>query len=247
MKEARLKAAITRTLPAPILRWVQRRHLAVWPRVGAVRLGDLRRLHPVSDHFGFDRGLPVDRYYIERFVGAHSEDVRGRVLEIKEDLYASRFGRPRIEAVEILDIDRGNPRATIHGDLTRRDEVPSETFDCVIFTQTLHVIPDFRAALCTLYTALRPGGVLLVTVPGISRGCADEAPTDFWRFTSASVRGLLDELFGADSVAVDAFGNVLAATACLYGLAAEELMAPELDFHDERYEVIVAARAVKRR
>lgn len=47
------------------------------------RLG-LARLDPVSRTFGFDRGKPVDRWYIERFLAAHADDVRGRVLEVAE-------------------------------------------------------------------------------------------------------------------------------------------------------------------
>ena len=39
---------------------------------------------PVSDHWGWDRGTPVDRYYIEQFLAEHAADVRGRVLEVKD-------------------------------------------------------------------------------------------------------------------------------------------------------------------
>ena len=33
-----------------------------------VLLGSLGRTRPVSYHWGYDRGLPVDRWYIERFL-----------------------------------------------------------------------------------------------------------------------------------------------------------------------------------
>ena len=50
-------------------------------------LGTLRRTRPLSNDFGYDRGTPVDRYYIERFLAQHRSDVRGRVLEVKEPIY----------------------------------------------------------------------------------------------------------------------------------------------------------------
>src|SRR3990170_7811785 len=53
---------------------------------GRVRFGDLRGVEPISREFGFDRGLPVDRHYIERFLSAHSSDIRGRVLEIGDNI-----------------------------------------------------------------------------------------------------------------------------------------------------------------
>jgi SAM-dependent methyltransferase len=245
-----MSTAITRLarrrLSRPVLRWLRRP--AVEPPVGAVRLGDLRRLRPISSDFGFDRGLPIDRYYIERFLGQQAAcgDIAGRVLEIEDDLYTHRFGdSARVESVDILDFDRSNPRATVYADLSGREEVPTDSFDCIICTQTLHLIYDVRAAVHNLHAALRPGGVLLATVPGISMGCARGSYGDYWRFTSASGRRMLAEFFGAADVDAKAFGNVLAAAGFMYGLAAEELQRAELDFHDERYEVLIGLRAIR--
>src|SRR3954471_9246760 len=130
-----VKDLARRRLPARMSDWIRRRHLAAWPPVGRVRLGDLRRLGPISEHSGWNRGTPIDRYYIERFLERHAGsggggDLRGRVLEIKEDRYASRFAdAAALETVEVLDIDPDNPRATIHADLTRPEQVPAESFD----------------------------------------------------------------------------------------------------------------------
>ena len=104
---------------------------------------------------------------------------------------------------------------------------------------------DVRAAVATLRRVLRPGGVALVTLPGVSRVCAgeDDPWDDYWRFTSMSARRLFEDEFGAGAVEVEAFGNVLAATAQLHGIAAEELDAAELDARDPSYEVLIAVRA----
>jgi hypothetical protein len=46
---------------------------------------------------------------------------------------------------------------------------------------------------------------------------------------------------------VDVYGNVLAASAFLHGMAAHELRADELARRDAAYQVIVGVRAIKPR
>src|SRR3954451_1583936 len=125
-------------------------------------LGTLRRTRPLSDSWGRDRGTPVDRYYIERFLHEHRTDIRGRVLEVKDAGYTTRFG-VGVSASAVLDVDATNPHATIVADLAWADGVGSESFDCFVLTQTLQLIPDLRAALVHARRLLRPGGVLLAT------------------------------------------------------------------------------------
>jgi SAM-dependent methyltransferase len=224
---------------------VARGRNSVSPGVGRVRFGDLRRLQPLSREFGYDRGLPVDRHYIEGFLAGHANDVRGRVLEIGDDAYTRRFGGPRVTRRDVLHV---NPveGATFVGDLTRADGIPSDAFDCVILTQTLHLIYDVRAALATVHRILKPGGRLLATAPGISQIGGDQWREYWcWSFTSRSLRQLLNEAFPGGEVAVVAHGNVLAAIAFLHGLAAEELRRGELAHNDPAYEVLLAARARK--
>ncbi|HYH44778.1 MAG TPA: methyltransferase domain-containing protein [Thermoanaerobaculia bacterium] len=198
----------------------------------------LRRTRPLSDFWGFDRGTPVDRHYIEGFLAEHREDIRGRVLEVQDSGYTDRFGSG-VEGRDVLDIDPANPRATIVADLSKLTGLPARAFDCFILTQTLHLIYDLPAAVRSCHHLLRPGGVLLVTGPAVSRVRSG----DFWRFTPASLSRLLEESFG--QVTVRAYGNVLAATAFLSGMAKEEVPRRLLDKHDEHFPVIVAARAVK--
>jgi glycosyltransferase involved in cell wall biosynthesis/SAM-dependent methyltransferase len=229
-----------------------RRLRAAWhrrpytPSVGSVRFGDLRRTKPISREYGYERGRPVDRYYVEGFLARHPTDVRGRVLEIGDASYTRRFGGDRVTVSDVFHVDGDNPAATIVGDLTDADHVPTGTFDCVILTQTLQLIYDVPAALRTAYRILKPGGVLLATVPGISHISADEwRGTWYWAFTTLSARVLFEEAFPKANVQVTAHGNVLAATAFLHGLAAEELDQRELDHSDREYEMLITIRAVK--
>jgi peptidoglycan/xylan/chitin deacetylase (PgdA/CDA1 family)/SAM-dependent methyltransferase len=210
-----------------------------------IEFGNLRRLRPLSRHWGFDRGRPVDRYYIERFLEERAASIRGRVLEIGEPLYAEMFGGDRIRSCEILDVS-GSRAAAYTSRLEEGPGLPSDAFDCAIVTQTLQLIYDVRGALRTLHRLLRPGGVLLVTVPGITKVGYTEYPDGwFWSFTAASVRRLAAEAFPGNRVEVVSHGNVLAATAFLYGLSSDELDPLELDYHDPEFEVTIGLQAVR--
>ncbi len=204
----------------------------------------LRRTTPVRRNFGLARGQSVDRHYIEHFLGAHAQDIRGRVLEIQNDVYTRKFGGNRVTQSEVLDVDAANRRATIVADLAGGD-LPVAAFDCVICTQTLLLIYDVKAAVRTLHRTLKPGGVLLVTVPGVAHPVCHALAGDYWRFTSISARRLFSEVFVPEHVEVTSHGNVLAAVAFLHGLVVEELTTEELEFCDPEYEVTIAVRAVK--
>jgi SAM-dependent methyltransferase len=225
-----------------------RRAVVEWRRRRPPSLGDLRRVTPIDPNWGFERGTPIDRVYVEAFVGSHAEDIHGRVLEIAAPDYTTRFGRG-VEHVDILMATEGNPRATIVGDLSDAPQIPSDAFDCAIVTQTLQFVYDVRAAMATLHRILTPGGVLLATVPGLTKISPpeDEEYGEWWHFTARSAERLAEEAFGAGNVEVRSFGNVLSAAGFLYGLAASDLRPEELAAHDRLYEVIVGVRAVKAR
>jgi SAM-dependent methyltransferase len=223
------------------------RHFTLRKRRRGLDLGDLRRLIPVSADYGLDRGTPIDRYYVDDFLGRRAGDVRGRALEINDDRYTRRFGGDRVETTDILFAGEGNADATIVADLADAPHIPGGSFDCAILTQTLMYIYDVRAAIATLHRILAPGGVVLASVPGVSKitGPEDAIWGDWWRFTGRSIGRLFAESFGESGVDVQVYGNVLAAAAQLYGLAAEDLTPAELDHRDPSYEVLLCVRAEK--
>jgi SAM-dependent methyltransferase len=209
-----------------------------------LRLAMLRGA-PVSTTWGFERGTPVDRYYIEAFLRRNASDMRGRVLEVQDDTYVRRYGRG-VEHVDVLDIDESNTVATIHADLSDAREIPDMTFDCFVLTQTLHVIYEIEAAVRHAHRILRPGGVLLATVPVLSplRGDPD-APVDFWRVTPGGCARLFGDVFGGKHVEVEAHGNLTVAFAFLSGAAHEELSPRQLERRDTRHPVLCTVRAVR--
>ena len=216
------------------------------PPLGRVRFGDFDRTDPVSPDFGFARGTPVDRYYIEAFLATYSRDIRGRVLEVGDASYCRRFGSGIVQQ-DVLHVSADNRSATIIGDLSVPGVLPSGAFDCLVITQTLHLIYDLQAAVAALHCALKPGGVLLLTCPGISQVDRGEwGETWFWSITRPAAERMFADVFGAANVAVETRGNVYAAVCFLEGLVLEEVDTAKLEVIDTSYPVIVTVRARKK-
>jgi glycosyltransferase involved in cell wall biosynthesis/peptidoglycan/xylan/chitin deacetylase (PgdA/CDA1 family) len=215
------------------------------PKPAAIDWGELRRLDPVSATWGIDRGLPVDRYYIASFLERCREDIRGHVLEVKEATYTRTYGSG-VDALDIVDIAADNPAANVIADLAEVGSLPPARYDCFVLTQTIHIIYGVREVLQNAFRSLKPGGVLLATLPCVSRLDYESGlEGDFWRFTPASARRLFGEVFGTENVEVEAHGNVLVSCGFLLGLAAEEFRREELDHNDPYFPLLLCIRAVK--
>jgi trans-aconitate methyltransferase len=134
----------------------------------------------------------------------------------------------RVDRADVLSLTPDNPNATI-------------------VAQTLQFVFDVRSAVATLRRILKPGGVLLASVPATSQVCRYDMDRwgDYWRFTDAAVRRLLADAFRTDAVTVQAHGNALATLGCLHGLAGVEFDAAELDSADPDYQLLITARARK--
>jgi glycosyltransferase involved in cell wall biosynthesis len=237
-----------RKLPDSVLRSLHRLKLfrLYTPKTGHVHAGDFERVTPFSYDFGFDRGGPIDRCYIEHFLVHNQNIIKGRVLEIGDNEYTLRYGGDAVVKSDILHINSANAKATFVGDLSNAPHVPSDAFDCIILTQTLHFIYDFKEALRTCYRVLKPGGTLLLTVPGISHIDHGEW-RDYWlwAFTDKSMKRLVAETFpGADNE-IKTYGNVFVAAAFLYGMGLPEFPKKYLWHHDPSYQVIISVKVTK--
>ena len=216
------------------------------PDVGRVKFGDLHRLTPISPHYGFDRGTPIDRYYIENFLGRDRAEIQGRVLEVGDDTYSRRFGGGRIRQQDVLHVSSESGDTTLVGDISKDGVLPQDAFDCIILTQVLQYVFDLKAAIVHIYRSLRPNGTLLATLPGISKidrlGGGGECW--YWNFSEQTALRIFD-LFGTGAIEVEGYGNVFAATAFLHGIAVEEVHASDLDTNDPDYPVLITVKARK--
>jgi len=207
-------------------------------------LGTARRTSPLSEHWGRERGTPVDRYYIERFLEQNRHSITGSVIEVMNAEYTERFGTA-VNHSSVLDIDPANPAATIVTDIASANDIPTASFDCFILTQTLQYVFNVESALRHVCRMLRPGGVLLCTVPAVSRIGGQQLESEYWRFTPAVCARLFGDVFGTSGVETLGRGNVLTCIAFLLGMAAEELKSSELALDDPFFPLVVTVRATK--
>jgi hypothetical protein len=223
-------AAVKPYLPPRLVTWAR----CVLRGLPIPRWGNMRRVEPFSSCYGFDRGTPIDRYYLDHFLRQHSGDIRGTVLEVQMPAYVRRFGR-EVLAVDTIDIlpDHG---ATYTCDLAESEGiVPSERYDCFLLPNTLSVLRRLDECLEHALRVIKPGGVVLATSAVIGQIGAD---ADYWRLSAAGWREVAARVWPDCDVAITTYGNSLAATAAVQGLAAEELSARELDVRDERFPVL---------
>ena len=210
--------------------------------LGLPRWGNLRRVRPFSENFGFDRGTPVDRYYLHRFLEDHRHRITGDVLEIQMPGYARRYGS-RLGDVHSVDINPAHA-ATYTVDLARAEGViPSDRYDCFLLPNTLCVLRDVEGCLRQALRVVRPGGVILASTAGFVPLTPDYP--DYWHLSAAGWREITGRAFRGCRVRVDSHGNCLAAVAAMLGLAHEELEPAELDAEDPRYPVLITIACEK--
>ena len=197
----------------------------------------------MSRTFGYERGLPIHRYYVQRFFETHSSQIRGRCLEFHDPGYVRRYGEGRPSRIDVLDLSEENPHATIVADITKPNDIPSDTFDCIVCVHVLHLVYEADVFTRELHRLLAPGGTLLVAVPGTSM--IDPNWTEYRRWTALGVRTLLGQFFRPSDIRVEPYGNSLAAAAEMRGLASDEIAPWELNAKDELFQVEVCGLAVK--
>lgn len=195
-------------------------------------------LAPLSAKFGFDRGTPIDRLWIENFLETNCHFITGHVLEITDATYTKKFGQAKIS--DVLDINPKNTKANIIGDLRNLKNIKNNTYDCIILTHVLGLIDDLPSAVSEIHRILKVGGTVLVTSSCLSPDYDHQA---YWRFTENGLRYLFDKKF---SVTTNSYGNVLAGQAFWVGMSQQDLTAEQLNFNDPRYPCVVTLCATKK-
>ena len=198
---------------------------------------------PISKVFGFDQGLPIDRYYIEKFLFENKHLIKGVTLEIAESTYTKKFGGKKVKKALLFNVKKSRSKADIIGNLATGEGIKENLVDCFIMTQTLPFIYDIHSTVKNAVKILRPGGSLLVTVPGITQISRYDMSRwgQYWSFTDLSLRKLFEEVVPSSFINIKTFGNVKSAAYFLYGFAQHELIREELECHDSDYQLIIGA------
>jgi SAM-dependent methyltransferase len=194
-------------------------------------------VEPLDRHYGMGRGVPIARYYINRYVDRIAGQIRGTVLEFGAPTYSGSFDcTPETISIDAAD----NPTLLMDICDPTVGRLKGGSYDFIICTSVLHLVPDPRQAVDNMYELLKPGGTLLVAEKSVSIVDPWLGAIDKWRFTPTGIRALLARF--AD-VRVDAFGNLYTMCAYLSGMAVEEVPADKLDYHDPGYPIVSIALA----
>lgn len=198
---------------------------------------------PVSNVFGCDRGIPIDRYYIEKFLSENIKLIKGVTLEIAESTYTKKFGKEKVKKALVFNVRKNQSKADVIGDLATGEGIKENLVDCFIMTQTLPFIYDIHSTVKNAIKILKPGGSLLVTVPGITQISRYDMSRwgQYWSFTDLSLKKLFEEVVPSSFIDIKTYGNVKSATSFLYGLAQHELTRKELEYYDSDYQLIIGA------
>lgn len=210
----------------------------------------LSRHEPFSRVFGLDRGRAIDRKFIEGFLGSHRHCIQGRALEIGGDQYTYEFGVNLISTA-ILAGPEDSARSSCFPfpsyDLTGSRTLDAVgKYDCVIATNVLNFIYDFRSAIQGLAKLTNSdSGVLLATLAGVSQISRFDYERwgDYWRFNDMSTRQLFEEFF--EEVEVVAFGNAPLAAAFVMGLSQEEVPSSLFEYQDPDFQILIGVKARK--
>jgi SAM-dependent methyltransferase len=121
---------------------------------------------------------------IERYVTGMTIDLGCGTMPFS-DLLTSRA-----TTYHTLDLRPRASEITYVGDIQNMPMIPDETYDCALSLEVLEHVQDPWRAAGEIYRILRPDGIVIVSVPHLSR--LHEEPHDYFRFTSYGLRHLLE-------------------------------------------------------
>lgn len=202
---------------------------------------------PINNRFGRDLGKPVDRIYIERFLEENAESILGTVMEIESDDYIKKYGGKKVNKKIILHVKGWGGPNVIKGNFETGEGLENDMVDCLICTQTLQYIYNLSEVARNIYKIIKPGGVALITVPGIKSLSTyhDSMWGEYWSFTKKSLFRMFADVFGENNVEVNSYGNVKTTMAYLYGLSAEMLPEQDFEYNDTNVPFIITAKVKK--
>jgi SAM-dependent methyltransferase len=112
----------------------------------------------------------------------------------------------RIERYVGVDLWPRSDKVSFAADIQSLGMIPDRSFDSAICIEVLEHLPEPWRAVETMARILKPGGVVMITVPHLSR--LHEVPHDYFRFTEYGLRSLLTKA-GMEIVSLQPKGGLI--------------------------------------
>ena len=202
----------------------------------------------ISNDFGFGRGTPIDRIYIENFLKKYAEEISGECLEFGDTSYIDKFGKSVSKKYTFNYSEESSKiKNIIMGDLTKLDNLSANSFDCILCINVLNFIYDLPSAVQGLKKLIKPNGKIIVTMAGvcahISRYDMDRWG-DYWRLTDkAAMKLFKDAELNIDKI--QTYGNPYACSAQVNGFSMEDLLQEKIIPSHPDYQLLVACMLSK--
>ncbi len=191
-------------------------------------------------YFGYSRGTPIDRHYLNLFLSGARSEIHGRTLEIGGTAAnAERYGLIAVSEFVTVDVS-ADVSADLIADVQDPGVFAPGSFDSILAFFVLEHCEDPRKVVDNVHRWLKPGGRFFCVVPTAQR--VHDAPRDYRRILPDALASLLSPFGDCQH---EIYGNLATTLASLTGLAVEELQAALLEPSDPRYPVVACARARK--
>ena len=112
----------------------------------------------------------------------------------------------QVESYHGVDLWPRSDKVTFAGDVQRLDMVQDNHYDSAICIEVLEHLPEPGRAIAAFQRILKPGGVVVISVPHLSR--LHDIPHDYYRFTEYGLRYLLAQ-GGLEVVHIQPKGGLL--------------------------------------
>lgn len=116
---------------------------------------------------------------------------RGKLIDLGcGDMPFRNLIADKISSYESLDFYPRTPDVTHVGDIQDMSMIDAESYDTAICLEVLEHVPDPFQAVREIRRILKPDGILIVSVPHLSR--LHDEPHDYYRFTRHGIKYLLE-------------------------------------------------------
>ena len=207
--------------------------------VGSINLGSFANGKPFCHEFGYTRGTPIDRVFLDVFIDTIRDQVYGATLEIggrKEDKSLYRF--QNAEPFETLDVEAGSGADHV-GDAHCITLFRPGSWDSILAFNVLEHCERPWIVVSNFLYWLRPGGMAFCVVPNAQR--LHRGPRDYWRILPDAASSLFSDF---EEVTILRYGNLLTSQAAMSGIAAEELHYA-MAYSDRDYPTVTCISARK--